>query len=265
MKHERKKGNGALPAASRNRLQLTPPFAAAVALALGLIAAPLILLAQEKPLVTIEEDCRAFAIAADNRIVYAVPRMKRIKKIVIERDDIWIASPKGGKKQIVEADKFMPVPPPSSYMVDSLAWSPDGQRIAVNMTVQKPSSEDEPASSVRSVALVDDKGGEIKVQGSNTRFLENADYATWLADGQTVVYLTTTRPYQILRVNPWRGGPRPLFEGATFVAVAWDAGRNQAFAVSENLSIHGREALMQSTWCMKRCGRLRAWMGTRAN
>jgi dipeptidyl aminopeptidase/acylaminoacyl peptidase len=220
-------------------------LAAVAALAAGFILAPLAMLAQEKPLVTIEQDCRTFAIAPDNRIVYAVPRMKRIKKLIIERDEIWIASPKGGQKQIVDVNKFMPVPPPSSYMVDSLAWSPDGQRIAVNMTTQKPASVDEPASGGKAVALLDDKGGEIKVQGLSTRFIENASHATWLADGATVVYTTPTRPYQIFRVNPAKGGARALFEGSTFEAVAWDAERNQAFAVSENLSIHGRQTLVQ--------------------
>jgi hypothetical protein len=227
------------------RLHLNPHLAAVAALAAGFILAPLGMLAQERPLVTIEQDCRAFAIAPDNRIVYAVPRMKRMKKLIIERDEIWIASPKGGQKQIVDVNKFMPVPPPSSYMVDSLAWSPDGQRIAVNMTTQKPASVDEPASGGKSVALVDDKGGEIKVQGLSTRFIENASHATWLADGATVVYTTPTRPYQIFRVNPAKGGAKALFEGSTFVAVAWDAERNQAFAVSENLSIHGRQTLVQ--------------------
>jgi len=230
------------PAVEAKRLRL--PSAAVAALATGLILAPLAMLAQETPLLTIDEDCRAFAIAADNRIVYAVPRMKRMKKIVIERDDIWIASPKGGRKQIVEADKFVRVPPPSSYMVDSLEWSPDGQRIAVSMTMQTPASVDEPATGGKSVVLLEGDGEEIKVQGMSTRFLENASYATWLADGATVVYITPTRPYQIVRVNPTRGGSRPLFEGDTFEAVAWDAERNQAFAVSEDLSVHGRQSLM---------------------
>jgi len=227
------------------RLHLDAHLAAVAVLAAVLVVTPLAMLAQEKPLVIIEEDCRAFAIAPDNRIAYAVPRMKRMKKLIIERDEIWIASPKGGQKQIVDVNKFMPVPPPSSYMVDSLAWSPDGQRIAVNMTTQKPASVDEPASGGKSVALLDDKGGEIKVQGLSTRFIENASHATWLADGATVVYTTPTRPYQIFRVNPAQGGPKALFEGSTFVAVAWDAERNQAFAVAENLSVHGHQSLMQ--------------------
>ena len=231
--------------AGNERLRVNRHFAAAAVLAAGFLLAPLAMPAQEKPLVTIEEDCRAFAIAPDNRIVYAVPRMKRAKKLVIERDDIWIASPKGGQKQIVNVNKFMPVPPPSSYMVDSLAWSPDGQRIAVSMTTQKPASVDEPASGGKSVALLDDKGAEIKVQGLSTRFIENASHATWLADGATVVYMTPTRPYQIFRVNPSQGSPKALFEGNSFVAVTWDARRDQAFAVSENLSIHGRQTLVQ--------------------
>jgi WD40-like Beta Propeller Repeat len=216
-----------------------------LASAAGWVVLPLVLLAQERPLAIINEDCRTFAIAADNRIVYAVPRLKRIKKIVIERDEIWIASPNGKQDRIVDVDKFMPVPPPSTYMVDSLAWSPDGKRIAMNMTTQNPGSEKEPASGGKAVALLDDQGNEIKVNGSQTRFIQNATSATWLADGVNVVYLTGAGPYQIQRVNPSRGGPAALFEGRTFNAVAWDAARNRAFAVSENLSVYGHEALMQ--------------------
>src|SRR5271170_4327069 len=190
------------------------------------------MLAQETPLLTIEEDCRAFAIAPDNRVVCAVPRVKRMKKMVIERDEIWVASPKGGQKKIVDVDKFMPVPPPVTYTVDSLAWSPDGRRIAVSMSIETPGSADKEDTGKKAVALVDDKGAEIKVQGLSTRFLEIASHAAWLADSETVVYTTPTRPYQIFRVDPSHGTPTTLFEGNTFKAVAWDTQRNRAFAVA---------------------------------
>ncbi len=92
-----------------------------------------------------DRDCEQFAISVNNRIVCAVPHLKRIKKTIIQRADIWLAT-EGKDKLIVEGEKFMPVPPPQSYMVDSLAWSPDGSRIVMNMTTQKPSTEEEPAS-----------------------------------------------------------------------------------------------------------------------
>src|SRR5580704_19543432 len=111
-------------------------FHALVTVLLAMLATAGTSFAQEKPRLEFEEDVATFAVSQDNKIACAVPRMKRIKKIVIERDDIWVVNPGGGKKRIIEGDKFMPVPPPTTYTVDSLAWSPDGRRIAMNMNVQ---------------------------------------------------------------------------------------------------------------------------------
>lgn len=209
--------------------------------------------AQDKPTLVIEEDCQAFAISQDNRIVYAVPRIKRVKKVVIERDDIWISTLTGKQNRIVEVDKFMPVPPPSTYVVNSLAWSPDGRRITANMTVTKAPpafSEDDSApppspEGTKSIALLDEDGREIKVEGSKTRFIENATNGAWLADGVSVVYLTGIGPYKIVRVNPAAGKTTTLFEEHSFDDILWDAKNNRAFAVGKNLSLSGRLALVE--------------------
>ena len=213
----------------------------------------------------INEDCQAFDISADNSIVYAVPRIKRVKRLVIERDDISVASGNGGVRRIVEADKFMPIPPPEGYSVDSLAWSPDGHRIAVSMTLQKPplgydqkiekkkgelgdEEEDKPLSSVtgaRAIALLDNEGREIKVAGLKTRFIENAVRGTWLSDDATVVYQTGGGPYSIARVRPADGEGKTLFEGHTFNTIIWDAKRNRAFAIGENLGLRRGLTLVQ--------------------
>ena len=226
-----------------NRAAQFPAVAAALML---IVAAASSSLAQERPRFTFEEDVASFAVSQDNKIVCAVPKMKRIKKIVIERDDIWVVAPSGGKKRIVEGDKFMPVPPPSQYVVDSLAWSPDGRRIAMNMSVQVISTED--TSSItggKQIALLDEDGQEVRVAGSKSRFIEDAWNGTWLADGQNAVYLTGTGPFKIMRVHPADGKTTELFEGHTFDAVTWDTKKNQAFAVGRNLSVSGRLALVQ--------------------
>jgi hypothetical protein len=203
-------------------------------------------IAQENPRFTFEEDVATFAVSQDNKIACAVPRMKRIKKIVIERDDVWVVTPSGGKKRILEGDKIMPVPPPSQFVVDSLAWSPDGRRIAMNMNVQIISTEDTSAiTGGKQIALLEEDGQEIKVAGSKSRFIEDAWNGAWLADGQTVVYLTGVSAYKIMRVRPADGKITELFEGHTFDAVTWDTKKNQAFAVGRNLSVSGRLALVQ--------------------
>ncbi|MGH9683109.1 MAG: hypothetical protein ACRD4S_05810 [Candidatus Acidiferrales bacterium] len=202
--------------------------------------------AQRKPKLRIDADCEVFAIAPDNRIAYSVPHMKRIKKIAIERDDIWIASPNGKTKLIVDPEKFMPAAEKTSYVVNALSWSPDGKRIVADLTVQKGSDDpDEPVGGTKSIALLDDNGREIKVAGTKARFIENATDGTWLADDRTVVYLTGERAYTIVRTNTSDGKNTTLFAGHTFDAVAWDAKRNQAFAVSENLSVMGKLALLE--------------------
>jgi Tol biopolymer transport system component len=192
----------------------------------------------------IDRDCETFAISSTNRIACAVPRLKRLKKIIIQRADVWVAS-EGKDKLIVDGEKFMPVPPPQSYMVDSFSWSPDGTRIAMNITTQKPATEEDSATGGKAIALLDEEGHEIKVEGSKTRFIERAANGTWLADNVNVAYLIGAGPYKIGRVSVVSGNSSTLFEGHTFDSVVWDAARNQAFALSQNLSVSGRQALFQ--------------------
>jgi hypothetical protein len=217
---------------------------------------PVLLRAQDNPKLVIDEDCQAFDISGDNAIVYAVPRLKHVRRLIVERDDISIATGPGKSKRIVEGEKFMPFPPPAGYTVESLVWSPDGRRIAVNMNLQKAppgfddkdakkrgdlgDDDDKPLSSVnggRAVALLDDDGHEIKVANSKTRFIEGAVHGTWLRDDATVVYQTGGGPYGIVRVRPADGKVDSLFEGHTFNAIVWDAQRNRAFAIGENLGL----------------------------
>ena len=232
-------------------------------------------LAQDIPKYVIDEDCQAFDISADNSIVYAVPRMKRVKRLVIERDDISISDGPGKVKRIVEADKFMPIPPPAGYIVDSLKWSPDGKHIAVNMTLIQPpagyaeklaqdeakkkekkkdkdheddTEDDVPVVGVgggHAIALLDDDGREIKVAGAKTRFIEGVVNGTWLADGSTVAYLSGGGPYSISRVRPSDGQTKTLFEGHTFNAVVWDAKNNRAFAIGDSIGLRGRLTLVR--------------------
>lgn len=230
-------------------------LAAAAILSLGVPPAR----AQDKPKMVIDDDCQAFDISTNNEILFAVPKLKRIKKLIIERDEIDVATGSGRGKRIVDVDKFMPEQlPGGGYVVNTLAWGPDGKHIAASITLQEPPpdyhphvnkkgeedrSDDADVFSVggrKVVALFDNDGNEIKVAGSKDRFIQDATNATWLADGQTVVYLSLAPPYTITRVRPSDGQTTQLFEGHTFDNVIWDAPRNRAFAVSANLSLRGR-------------------------
>ncbi len=247
----------------------SPPRARAAAL-LSLFATAVILSAgapparaQDNPKMVINEDCQAFDISANNEIVFAVPKLKRIKKLIIERDEIDVATGPNKGRRLVDVDKFMPPQPPSGYVVNTLVWAPDGKHVAASITLQEPPpgyhphvkkkgeedrSDDADVFSVggrKAVALFDGDGNEVKVAGSKDRFIQDATNATWLADGQTVVYLSLAPPYTITRVRPSDGQTAQLFEGHTFDTVIWDASRNRAFAVSSNLSLRGRLTILE--------------------
>ena len=241
-------------ASSRARCRL---LLGTVALA---IAIPLF--AQEMPKLVIDETCQAFAIAPNSTtIAYAVPRIKHVKRLYIERDDIFISE--GGKsRRIVDAEKFMPFPPPVGYVINSMRWSPNGKRLALDMTLQQPpegyeiatgknkgkeqDTEDRsPVSTVgggRVVGLLDDDGSELKVAGSKTRFIEEAKNAAWLGDNQTVVY-QGGGSNQIARVKLSDGKIEMLFDGRAFDAIAWDTARDRAFAIGRG--IRGQTTVMQ--------------------
>jgi hypothetical protein len=259
------------PAATRR--ERSRPLILFSAGALVSMVMPLALAAQANPTATVGANASNFAVSENNRLVYSVPHLKRVKKTGIERDTITVADFKGHEKPIVEPDKFMPVPPPVSYVVKQLDWSPDGRRLAVTMVVvaatpstsgddrglwdendnqrqQKPDDEETqklrlPPDARQVVCLLDDEGHEIRVAGSKDRFIEKASDGAWLADDQTVVYLVGAGPYKIARVDAREGKVSTLFEGKVFDAVAWDTPRNQAFAVGRSLSLSGRTALVE--------------------
>jgi hypothetical protein len=223
--------------------------------------------AQEEALFTVAENVSAFAIAPDDTIAYAVPHLKRFDKILIERDEVWLSSAKGKEHRILDPDKFMPTPPPTTYVIQSLAWSPDGQKLSMAMVTKaypwspkvkgkkKGQLDDDdldntyddnaptPASSSGNVmALIDQGGGEIKVANSKTRFIEGALSGTWLKDGKTFVY--TNGSSQLERVTPDDGKSAAMFAGKRFEAIVWDSPRDRAFAIGEGM-VGGHMALWQ--------------------
>jgi hypothetical protein len=240
---------------------------AAYALFLAVLIAGAEAFAQETPSATIDQDCSQFAIAPDNTVAYSVSRIKDFQKIMIERDELWLTSPGGKPRKIIDPDKFMPTPPPSTYIVQAISWSPDSQRLALAMLTKKypwtpkvkgkkkgqlddddidntyddnaPAPAESGSGNV--MALVDLSGGEIKVSGSKTRFIEGAISGTWLADGKTFVYENGSS--QIIRVTPEDGKSATLYEQQHFEAIAWDAPRDRAFAVGEGIT--GRMTLFE--------------------
>lgn len=269
--------------AARTQREARPHWRAAVVAAVvasTVWLAPL--LAQEKPSLIIEEDCQAFALAPDNRIAYAVRHIKRFKKVILERDDLWVATADGRKKRILEGEKWIPATQSTSYVVQAITWSPDSHRLAVEMDIQKMSQDLSvaPSSSGKMTLLLDEDGREIDIAGNTPKppspapatsakpsgfsssddassssddekpafeprpsMIASATDGHWLADGATVAYLIGNGPFQIATLRPADGRRNVLFEGRSFEAVAWDAGRNRAAAMGQGL--RGERMLMQ--------------------
>jgi hypothetical protein len=224
-------------------------------------------LAQDAPSRTIDADTTQFAIAPDNSIAFSIAKLKHFDKITIERDEVWVSSPKGKFKQVIDPDKFMPVPPPTTYVIQSIAWSPDSQRLSLSMlsktfpwepkvkgkkrgqlddddidnTYDDNANVASAAGGGNVIALLDQDGHEIKVANSKTRFIQGGLSGTWLADGKTFVYVNGNG--QIMRVTPDDGKSSTLYDQKRFEAIGWDAARNRAFAIGEGLT--GRLTLFQ--------------------
>lgn len=235
-----KRNNHAAPRNGRALLLL-----AACALALSY---PPISRAQGKSLVKIDEDVQSFAIAPDNRIVYSVQHMRRVKKVRLERDDFWISSLEGKQKKIVDGEKLF-ADPLLNYQVQSFAWSPDGRRIAVLMqtaemeqpkgTVDQQMDEQQTVRGAVAIYLMDAEGHQIPIQGMKDGLLNDGYNPAWLADNTTIVYVTRTGGdfYELNSVNPAIGKTKPLFQGHTFAALSWDTKNNQAFAIEESTRV----------------------------
>ncbi len=198
---------------------------------------------QDKPVLTVEDDCTAFALAPDGRIAYAVRHLLHTKHYDFERDDIWMVTAEGKKTRIVNGEKLVRGGAGVfSYAVQSIAWSPDGRSLAVAMYTtqmdEKGNTKDE-----QIVDLMDADGKEINIQGTHNSVIDEAMNAAWLADGATVAFLAeAVKPkllYSIGTLRPVSGRGGPILAGHTFSAVAWDAKRNAAVAIERDRSLTG--------------------------
>jgi hypothetical protein len=263
-----------------SRLHIGGPIKIAFLVALLAFCAPSSRAQVEKPILLIEEDCQAFAVAPDAKIAYAVRRIKGVKKLILERDDIWVAQQNGARKRILEGDKFIPYAEKMSYSIQSLRWSPDSRRLVVQMEIQSMGAD---SSTVglggKSVLLLDDNGSIISIASNQPKpaspaaaapakpagfsssddsssdsspakpaatrpgMVDGVADAAWLNDGQTIAYLTGAGNLQINTLRITDGKKTQLFEGKGFLAVAWDAAHNQAVAVGAGF--RGGETLIQ--------------------
>jgi dipeptidyl aminopeptidase/acylaminoacyl peptidase len=199
--------------------------------------------AQDKPIATIDLDCRAFAIASDGRIACAAYRLGRSKKYNIERDDIWMVQPNGKRKKIVDGEKLVQSPTPFSYKITRLSFSPDGHILLVEMMTLQVIDAAGKTQAGKLVDIMNDDGKEIQIAGTKTSAIMGAFNAAALADGQTIAYLTQPDEeslfYTISTVRPLGGRGGPIFQGHNFTTVVWDPAHSSALAIERNKDLSG--------------------------
>ncbi len=226
--------------------------------ALPFLLAPMVLFftncyAQENPVLKIDDNITRFAYSGSGRIAYATRHVFSVKKIQLQRDDVWIAETDGKKRRILLGEKFVRGTGPFSYTVRGLRWSPDGSKLAVELGTSEMINDDGDTRQGVMTLLLDDTGHEINIPGADS-VIPGATNAAWMSDGASVVYLAEptrgnekataaavgqasakpdpsfptenqapTKLFTMNRVKPFAEGASVLFQGKLFSAVAWNA------------------------------------------
>jgi len=235
-----------LQQSSKLRFAQAPRICAAAAIVLA-IAIPFCA-QEERPILRVQEDCTSFGYAFDGRIAYSVRQIFHVKKATYERDDIWIVTPNGNKRRLVEGEKFTRGDAPLSYSVRAFRWSPDSKQLAVELLTTKFTNARGETSQGTQTLLLDDTGHEIKVHGGDS-LVAGASDAQWLADNDTLVYLSQASsaagPYAVTELHTTSGSSAPLFAGHGFADVAWAPARQGGVGVEVSAS---RAAAIKLVW-----------------
>lgn len=204
-------------------------------------------MAQEKPLLSIDQECTAFSMAADGRVVYAVRHTFSRKQFQMERDDIWMMAANGKRRRIVEGEKLVRGSGPFSYQVRSLRWSPDGRRLVADLLTSAMIDDDGTTRDMEMALLLDENGKEIKIEGADS-VIPGGINTEWLADGATVGFLAEEMKPRLLfslnTVRPAAGRGSRIFETAHYAAAAWLAKRNLAVAIERDPQLSGPPVLV---------------------
>jgi dipeptidyl aminopeptidase/acylaminoacyl peptidase len=213
--------------------------------------------AQDNSVFKIDEDISRFAYSGGGRIAYATRHVFSVKKIQLQRDDIWIAEPDGKRHRILLGEKFVRGTGPFSYTVRGLRWSPDGSKLAVEMGTSEMINDDGDTREGVMTLLLDDAGREITVPGADS-VIPGSTSAAWLADGVSVVYLTeqaqatakaagppaakspsipaSSKLFTMNRMKPFSEGASALFQGHMFSVVAWNMKQDGGVAIERDPS-----------------------------
>lgn len=204
--------------------------------------------AQVQPETSVDEKVVALDWAPDGRIVYAVERVIRVRRIDMQRDDIWLLAPDGKRRRIVNGEKLVQGSTPFSYAVRSLRWSADGRRMTAELQTAQFTDDRGTTRELWMSLLLDENGKEIKIQGADS-VIPGGHGSAWLGDGVTVAYLAeAVEPRLLFSVNtvrPVAGRGRRLFEKLTFAAAAFHPREPWGVAVERSEKLTGPPRLVR--------------------
>lgn len=212
--------------------------------ALLLLSAVLLLPAQESPLATLErtidtgEELPVLAAwSPDNaRLAYATEaevsrhqiRVKEDRDIRTYPGEVWLTDFTDKPERILKRRRFRErgggVP---SFSITHLNWSPDGQKLAVELR----------AGGETATLLLTTEGKPVKVGSGGGNILEGYD-AAWLGDSESVALLYEVLQPRLLHsvglLRVTAGRILSLFRDKTFAAVAWLPQSRQAVMVERD-------------------------------
>ena len=202
----------------------------------------------EKPLLNIDEDISAFAVAPDGRIVYSVRHQFHTKQYDLERDDIWLQENGGKRKRLLQGEKFQHGNTPFSYVIDSFRWSPNGRMILAQLFTTAVVDEHGATQDSMMALVLEDNGKEIRL-GANDSLLKDAYDASWLQDNSTIVYfMEIVKPrvlFSFKYINLAAGPSGFVFEGRTFLDAYPIPRTNLAIGVERNHNLTGPPRLQR--------------------
>ena len=195
----------------------------------------------DAPVYTLDEDCQVFEFSYDDRVACGAHRLMRKKKFELERDDVWVASREGHKKRIIDGEKYLvaTADTPFSYLIKGFTWSPDGHKLAIEISTAGSSTDEEDTAphSGEAIALVTDEGREITMPGMKGSTVDGATQGAFLADNNTLAYLQPAEHAQdVIALHTVRisdGKFASPFAGRMFSAVTWDPKHSAAVAVTD--------------------------------
>jgi len=212
-----------------------------------LIARPA--LAQEPaPVLTINEDCTAFAFGPGESIVYSVRHaFGEMGYDDVERDDFWLHEPGKKDRRVLNGQRFFVTGQVFSYVVRGIRWSPDGTRLAAQLFTTTVLDRRGNTKDQSMAMLFEPDGREIKLPGSGN-LVPDAVNAVWLGDGSTLAFLVeedkTLHQFGIDVVRFPSGGGQRLYPDSHFLAVAWLDRASQAVAVIADPQFAGKPRLV---------------------